>query len=563
MAMSTMRVLSNWAERSRPPTRRLLASVGLALLAALSSLALLGGSGVLVVRATGGGGLAALGGLLIAIELMAFLRAPLRLSERLSAHRVALRSMIQWRLWLYDGIARQPAGTLTISSGELLDRSIDDVDALQDLYVRLALPLLSVVVAGLAASIWIALVLPLAGLVMLVMVTLGIVVALLVGRRADQDQIAAAAARGHLAGRVADLVAGMTELAMVDGTAGAMAGVEAAAHRRSRILVRQAWRQGLGGAGEVLVVGAGIIAVTLLAGQSVASGSIGGAAAAGVVLLAVAGLEPLPGLIAAALRAPEVAASARRLEEIEAMATPVVAVPATEVWPPSPVTISIEGLRVTLPGRGHPILDGASLELPPGEHIALLGASGSGKSTLAAVLLGFVPPTAGSVHIGGTALGAICADDIIGHVALLDQSPALFGGTIRDALRLGAPSASDTELRDVLATCQLVEVVEGVGGLDAVLAEQGASLSGGQQQRLALARALLRRPDLLILDEPTVGLDPDQAHEVLTLALAAAGSATVLLITHDVHEALRCQRIGWLSGGQIRLLGPDEVAALR
>ena len=134
MAMSTMRVLSNWAERSRPPTRRLLASVGLALLAALSSLALLGGSGVLVVRATGGGGLAALGGLLIAIELMAFLRAPLRLSERLSAHRVALRSMIQWRLWLYDGIARQPAGTLTISSGELLDRSIDDVDALQDLY---------------------------------------------------------------------------------------------------------------------------------------------------------------------------------------------------------------------------------------------------------------------------------------------------------------------------------------------------------------------------------------------------------------------------------------------
>ena len=313
----------------------------------------------------------------------------------------------------------------------------------------------------------------------------------------------------------------------------------------------------------MLVVGAGIIAVTLLAGQSVASGRIGGAAAAGVVLLAVAGLEPLPGLIAAALRAPEVAASARRLEEIEAMATPVVAAPTTEAWPPSPITITIEGLRVTLPGRAHPVLDGASLELPPGEHIALLGASGSGKSTLAAVLLGFVSPTAGSVHIGGTALGAICADDIIGHVALLDQSPALFGGTIRDALRLGAPSASDTELRDVLATCQLVEVVEGVGGLDAVLAEQGASLSGGQQQRLALARALLRRPDLLILDEPTVGLDPDQAHEVLTLALAAAGSATVLLITHDVDEALRCQRIGWLSGGQIRLLGPDEVAALR
>ena len=95
-----------------------------------------------------------------------------------------------------------------------------------------------------------------------------------------------------------------------------------------------------------------------------------------------------------------------------------------------------------------------------------------------------------------------------------------------------------------------------------MIAEQGGSLSGGQQQRLALARALLRRPRLLILDEPTVGLDPAQAAEVLDLALGVASGATVLLITHDLAEARRCERVVWLSDGRIRALSAAEVADL-
>jgi len=559
---TTWSVLRRWAGRSRPSRRSLGAAVALALVAAVSALALLGGSGVLVVRASHGGGLAALGGLLIAIELMAFLRAPMRLRERLTAHRVALGSMVGWRLWLYDRIAERTPGGLSLSSGELLDRTIEDVDALQDLYVRLALPLLSVGAAGLLAAIWIGVVLPLAGLVLLVGTLLGLMVALSAGRRADRLERTSAGARGRLAEATADLVTGMTELAMVDGTHAGLVAVEEAAIARASVVGRLAWVRGLGAAGESLVIGAVVVVVAVLAGDAVRHGQISDAAAAGIVLLALAGLEPLPGLIAAALRAPEVAESGRRLDAVEATAPTSPAPTSPASWPSAPSTITIEGVRAAPAGRRTPVLVEASLELRVGARVALLGASGAGKSTLADVLLRFIAPAAGRVMVGEVDLADVSGDEVLQHVALLDQESAIFGGTLRDALRLGAPQASDDEMISMLAVCRLAELVEPPVGLDLVLAEQGASLSGGQQQRLALARALLRRPELLILDEPTVGLDPDQAAEVLDLALAEAGAATVLLITHDLAEATRCETILWLSEGRIRPLADEEVSAL-
>ena len=547
---STRSVLRRWADRSRPPVQRLFAAGALALLAALSSLALLGGSGVLVVRATGGGGLAALGGLLIAIELMAFLRAPLRLRERLTAHRVALGSMVRWRIWLYDRVAERTPGELSLSSGELLDRSMEDVDALQDLYVRLALPLLSALAAGLAATVWIGLVLPSAGLAVLLAVLASTGVALLIGRTADRGQTAATAARSRLTSATTDLVAGMTELTMVDGTITGLATVESAADDRARIECRLAWIRGFGGAMQVL------------AGRAVAAGQIGGAAAAGITLLAVAGLEPLPGLIAAAIRAPEVAESARRLDAVEAIDAATFDPSSPAPWPTGPVPITLDAVCATPAGHQRLVLDGATLALPAGARIALLGASGAGKSTVACVLLRFITPTSGKVRVGDLDLQDIEGDEVRRHIALLDQSSAIFGGTLRDALRLGAPAATDAEMLEMLEICQLSELLRSGSGLDGRLAEHGASLSGGQRQRLALARALLRHPDLLILDEPTVGLDAEQANAILDVALTVAGESTVLLITHDISEAARCDAVLWLSEGRIHQLDDEQVAAL-
>ena len=176
--------LSTWWRRSRPEAGQLGAALGLALLTAATTLILLGGSGLLVVRATGSGGLAALGGLLVLIEVVAFVRAPLRFKERMSANRVALRSMVTWRAWLFDTLAlRSPGATGSLASGDLLDRTIEDVDALQDLYVRLALPTLTCIVTGTLATLICALILPIAGLIVGTALVLGIGASLAVGTR--------------------------------------------------------------------------------------------------------------------------------------------------------------------------------------------------------------------------------------------------------------------------------------------------------------------------------------------------------------------------------------------
>ena len=223
----TRRSLLAWLRRARPPRRRLLEALGTSLLAAAASLLLLGGSGLLIGRAAGGGGLAALGALLIVIELVAFLRAPLRYEERLLTHRVALGSMVRWRAWLYDVIAqRLPGGLSRAASGELLDRAVEDVDALEDLWVRVALPLLSALSTGLLGALLVAFVLPIAAFVLLAATLLGMAVALLVTRGASEDALEEARRRGAAAARTVDLVLGLAELTMAGSLERAIAGIE-------------------------------------------------------------------------------------------------------------------------------------------------------------------------------------------------------------------------------------------------------------------------------------------------------------------------------------------------
>jgi len=178
--------------------------------------------------------------------------------------------------------------------------------------------------------------------------------------------------------------------------------------------------------------------------------------------------------------------------------------------------------------------------------VAILGSSGVGKSTLGAVLLGLLDAERGSVRVGGLSLTSIDPTSLHAHSALVDQSPELLSGTLADALRLGAPEATDVELR---AALQLVELdhLE----LDRSIGERGSHLSGGEARRVALARATLRSPELLILDEPTAVLDDEQAHSVLTACLRAAPLATIVLLTHRDSEAALVEERFELQAGQL------------
>ncbi|MFF0342063.1 thiol reductant ABC exporter subunit CydD [Kribbella sp. NPDC004875] len=182
-------------------------------------------------------------------------------------------------------------------------------------------------------------------------------------------------------------------------------------------------------------------------------------------------------------------------------------------------------VTVTYPGRGKPALDGFELELRPGEVVALTGPSGAGKSTALAVLLGFAQPERGVVVAGGSAADEFDPEVWRQQFAWVPQRPGLRSGTVADNVRLGRSDASDDEVRMALLTAGAGELE-----LDKTVGEQGEMLSGGQRRRVALARALITDAPVLLLDEPTAGLDADTEAAVVT-GLRASGR-TVLMVAH-------------------------------
>ncbi len=201
---------------------------------------------------------------------------------------------------------------------------------------------------------------------------------------------------------------------------------------------------------------------------------------------------------------------------------------------PAPVAVRYAGVSLRFPGAESPALAELELSIAAGERVVISGPSGAGKSTLLHLLAGFVPPDSGRVEVGGEpAPGS-------GGVAWVGQRPWLFHGTVRENLLLADPDADENRLYAALREADLADVVEGLPeGLDAPLGEDGYGLSGGQASRLALARALLTGAPLLLLDEPTAGLDPDSRARVLAaLGRLADGRRTVLLVAHDreIHD---------------------------
>ena len=202
--------------------------------------------------------------------------------------------------------------------------------------------------------------------------------------------------------------------------------------------------------------------------------------------------------------------------------------------------------------RGAPVLDHVSFRVAPGEVLAVVGPSGSGKSTIADLLLRLFDPEKGAVRLDGHDLRSLGLADLRRHVALVEQVPFLFHASIAENLRYARPEATDEAVRSAAEAAGLRDLLARLPeGYATVVGERGAALSAGERQRIAIARALLQDPAVLVLDEPTAALDPETERQVRAGYEALMRGRTTIVISHRPEIAERADRVAVLDGARI------------
>ncbi|RKN03765.1 ABC transporter ATP-binding protein [Streptomyces radicis] len=221
----------------------------------------------------------------------------------------------------------------------------------------------------------------------------------------------------------------------------------------------------------------------------------------------------------------------------------------------APPSVEFDGVRFSYPGRG-PALSGVSWTVPGGTRTALVGLSGGGKSTSFALLQRFYEPTAGRILLGGTDIATLGRAEVRRRIAYVEQDAPVLAGTIEDNLRYAAPDVTADEIAETLRLTRLDTLVDRLPeGLATQVGNRGDALSGGERQRLAIARALLRRPDVLLLDEATAQLDARNEQALREAVDQASRRCTVLLIAHRLSTVTDADQIVVLEHGRVRGTG--------
>jgi len=529
-----------------PPARLALAT-GLGALAVVAGAVLVGLAGYLICRAARQPPILSLTTVMVAVRVAALTRPGARYAERLSAHDLAFRALGNVRARVLARIEPlAPAGLEGYRDGELLSRMVADVDQLQDLALRLLLPVGVAVVAGTVIVGGVVVVSPTAGVLLgaglAAAAVLGPVVAARVVTRSQRRQ---AVLRARLTADLVDALDAADEL-WLNGADGRAAAV-VADDDRALVQVSLGDARAAGAADAIGVVVAGLTTLAVLAAATAAAGrgALDPLLVAPLTLVTVGAFEAVLPLSVAARQLPAVLAAGRRVLELVDRRPEVTDPARPAAAPAGQAGVELDRVVVARGPDRRRVLDGVGLHLAPGARLVVAGPSGAGKSTLAQLLVRFLEREGGEARIGPHDLRDHRQDDVRAAVLLSAQEPHIFDSTVRANLLLARPQASDAELRRALADAQLGEWVASLpDGLDTVVGERGRALSGGQRQRLALARAFLADPAVLVLDEPTAHLDEVTAAALLGDLWRAAGQRSVLLITHgDAGPFGHCRRL--------------------
>jgi ATP-binding cassette, subfamily C, bacterial CydD len=544
----------------RPLDRRLLATAraartvlvadaGLGVAAAVAVLAqavLLSG---VVAQAVAGEAPAALVGSVVALAMVVAARSALSAGFEATGRWAGTRVMSQLRRELVRHRLREvPRADDGVAAGELATAAVQGVDLLETYFARyLPQLVLACAVPGLVLVVA-AVVDPLSAAIMLVTLPLIPVFMALIGSTTAARTRARWRAMARLSDHFLDVVRGLPTLRAFNRGA-AQADRIAATGEAYRATTMQVLRVSfLSGAVLDLAATLGTALVAVSLGLRLVDGDVALRPALLVLLLTPELYAPLRALGAQYHASADGVAAAERI--LDLLDEPP-AVAGGHAEPPHDwEVVRLESVGVTYPGRVVPALDGLDLELRRGEVVALVGPTGAGKSTVAALLLGFVAPGSGAVTVDGVDLGSLDLAAWRRQVSWLPQRPTLPRGTVRNAIAMGRPDASDEQVRAAAAAAQVDgTVLELRHGYATEVGDGARGLSLGEARRVALARALLRQAPLLVLDEPAAHLDPETADALALTIREAARDRAVLLVEHRPELVAIADRVVRLQAG--------------
>ena len=537
---------------ARPVRGRLVLAGLLGALAVGSSVGLLATSAFLISKASQQPPILHLSVAIVLVRAFGIGRGVFRYAERLTGHDAAFRSLTDLRLAVFDRLTLvAPSGTKAYRSGDLLNRLVADVDAVVDLYLRVALPYLVALFVGVGSVLLITIFVPAAAIALALALLVGaLVVPALTFRRLDRSQRKIAPAMGRLTAETVALADGSAEVIALGQQQRFLQRIADADEELTQAAAAAARSSGLGSALGVLAQGGAVIAAIIFGTQAVTSGALDGLNLALVVLVPLAAYEAVQVLPAAVVTLMRVRESARRI-------TSVLDAPDLVPDPIDPIVID-SGKEVDLqltdfragwePGQW--IVGPVNLSLQPGSPVALVGPSGSGKSTIAAGLTRLCP-SLGQVVFAGQDLARATGDEVRQVIGLAEQNPHLFDSTLVENVRLARRSATDDEIEEILVELGLGPWLAALpDGLQTSVGRFGRAMSGGQRQRIALARVLLSETPIVVADEPTEYLDSDTAEVVMAALTGRCQNRGLLVITHREADIAWCESSVSL-GGQI------------
>ncbi len=515
-------------------------ALGAGALVSLATVALAATSAWLIVRAAERPSVLSLTVAMGLVQLFALGKAAGRYLERTETHRAALGAMARLRATTAAALEPLLPAGLGPSTPGVVDAVIGDVERVQDLLTAVAAPLVAAAVAGLVSAValgvlsWLC-----AATLGVALVFVGLVAPTLAARLGWRDEEEARRVHAELTRVIDDATRHGDEIVGVGDETWLLARLRAADRELDQAHRRRAWSQGVVGALTTFASGVTVIILSAESISAVRHGTMDRAAIAVPVLLAIAALDLASSVAPAVVSLRGDLLAATRLGDLANIAPPVSEPPAPHDLSTRPDAVIARDLSRAF--ADHLVLDHASVVVRPGDFVRLRGPSGSGKTTLALLLAHFLDPSGGEVLLGDDPYSRLSSPQVREYVGFVDDEPHVFATSLAANLRVARENATDDELLQACRAAGLGPLLLTLPeGLDSRIGGRSEQLSGGERRRLGLARELLAQRSVVILDEPTEGLDSESAAQVMATIRSTYRDRAVLVITHrttDVPDA--------------------------